>query len=550
MGCEKRMTAGAMFDQGLQLTGSLFANVWAFLMLTVFPLYAPNQYFDLGDHKFRFFLWVSVICLLPAAAIFLIRGIRKLRGNLQETLPLDASHRHGFRRILSPMDIAVLCYLAAVLLSFACSDYKKEAWTGAEGWYMGLRTQLLMITAYFCLSRCILAKKILLTGHFFGSGAACLLGILHRFRIDPLGMYDGISEKYYLEFLSTLGQATWFSSYLCTVLAVGVAYFFMVKKGWFRICSGLYCMLGFTAVVTQNSDSAFLAMGALFLGLFCAACRRMEWMERFFETLLLMLGSFKIIGILQLRFADQAIRLDGISVFLSQSTATWLLLAAVSLAYMLFLMYRMKHPEQEMIRAGRWMPWAAAGGLALAVSGYVLAVWLNTTGRLIQQSGHSYLLFDDVWGSYRGLIWKASLALWEKMGFFRKFVGVGPDCFQNWCYADVSVSSAVSRVFGASQVLTNAHNELLNVLICLGGVGLAAFLALFVTAVKGYLSSFAGVNDSAVKEPLVLAGGLAALCYFAHNFFCYQQTCCTPFLFLLLAAAENRRQGMQRTRQL
>lgn len=58
-------------------------------------------------------------------------------------------------------------------------------------------------------------------------------------------------------------------------------------------------MLGFGTVVTQNSDSAFAAMVFLLLGLFLAGCDSFDRMERFLETLLLMFGSFKLIGILQ-----------------------------------------------------------------------------------------------------------------------------------------------------------------------------------------------------------------------------------------------------------
>ena len=41
------------------------------------------------------------------------------------------------------------------------------------------------------------------------------------------------------------------------------------------------------------------------------------------------------------------------------------------------------------------------------------------------------------------------------------------------------------------------------------------------------------------KEPMALMGLLAVLVYGAHNFFCYQQVCCIPFLFLLIAMSEN-----------
>ena len=56
--------------------------------------------------------------------------------------------------------------------------------------------------------------------------------------------------------------------------------------------------------------------------------------------------------------------------------------------------------------------------------------------------------------------------------------------------------------------------------------------ALFAAAFRRFL----GARE---KTPLAFAGALAVLVYGAHNFFCYQQVCCAPYLFLILGAAEN-----------
>ena len=96
---------------------------------------------------------------------------------------------------------------------------------------------------------------------------------------------------------------------------IGVTAFFTAKGGAVRMALGAYCMLGFGTVVTQNSDSAFAAAAFLFLGLFVVSCGSLDRMERFFETLLLMLGSFKLIGILQILFPEKAVELDRLSLF-------------------------------------------------------------------------------------------------------------------------------------------------------------------------------------------------------------------------------------------
>ena len=81
-------------------------------------------------------------------------------------------------------------------------------------------------------------------------------------------------------------------------------------------------------------------------------------------------------------------------------------------------------------------------------------------------------------------------------------------------------------------MLTNAHNEFLNLLICIGAGGLISFLLLLGAGAR----RFYRIGKT---HPEILMGLLAICSYAAHNFFCYQQVCCTPFLFLILGLSER-----------
>lgn len=514
-------------------------GLWAFLMLTVFPLYMKNHYSKLGAYKFDFFLKVSLYCLLPALAFRILQQAAARKDHLavkntkrQALSKTAAKGQRAWKQRLSALDLAVLFYLLTTLFSWFFSIDRQRAWIGADGWFMGLRTQLLFGLAYFMVSRCFPWDRLIFAGHFLTSGVVFMLGILHRFRIDPLGMYRGLDESYQLRFLSTIGQASWYSSYVCIVLVIGIVLFFQSEKMTERLALGAYCMLGFGTVVTQNSDSAFAALAFLFLGLFLTACDSLDRMERFFETLLLMLGSFKIIGFFQMLFPQKAMQLGGLSAFLSQSTGTWVLFLMVCFAYMGFLLYRQKNPGKMQFLRGSLLKKTAVGMTVLALTGYILLVWLNTTGRLAMQSTNGYLLFDRNWGNSRGFIWKFTADTFNGFPMMQKLFGAGPDCFSAYCYADASRGAYLNHFFGQNQTLTNAHNEFLNALFCLGIVGLLAYMRLFITAVCRFYRNLK-------KQPLVLLGMLAVLVYSAHNFFCYQQVCCTPFLWLLLGMAEN-----------
>lgn len=508
---------------------SWLTGLWAFLMLTVFPFYMKDRYAKLGQSKFEFFLIVSAVCLIPAGASALLG---RMDGKTKE------------RRKLSCLDMAVVAYILAACVSWLFAADKSGAWTGVDGWMMGLRTQLVFGLIYFLASRYFPWKKIIFAGHFLASGAVFFLGILHRFSIDPLGMYEGLGEKTQRMFLSTIGQASWYSSYVCTVLVVGVAAFLLAESGIWRAALGIYCMLGFGTVVTQNSDSAFAATAFLFLGVFIASCGSLDRMERFFELLLLMFGSFKLIGILQILFPEKAVQLDGLSVFFSQSTAVWVLFLLTCIAYIALLFYRQGHEgKTEVKSAGLWRRGACILTGA-GIAGYVFTVWANTTGLLERWFGFSstdqYLLFDRYWGNSRGFSWKFTMETFGGFPLFKKLVGVGPDSFSMYCYADGELTRELNRYFGHDQMLTNAHNEFLNVLFCMGLIGLAAFVAVFAAACVRFFKAQR-------LAPFALAGLLAALVYGAHDFFCYQQVCCTPFLFLILGMAENSVRNRQKT---
>ena len=239
-------------------------------MTAVFPYYMKNHYSQMGMRKFSFFLTVSLVCLIPAgvlaagswgkacaAKLFWRMGKPESDAKTQTGVP---TQEHLAARSLSNLDIAMLCYLAAIFVSWLFSVDRAAAWTGTDGWSMGLRTQVLLVLMYFLVSRYLIWWKGLLAVHMLASGGVFLLGILHRFSIDPLGMYQALDESWQLLFLSTIGQASWYSGYVCGADSWSYGVFLLQKDNRIRTAAGLYGMLGFGTVVTQNSDSAFAAM--------------------------------------------------------------------------------------------------------------------------------------------------------------------------------------------------------------------------------------------------------------------------------------------------
>ena len=506
---------------------------WAFLMLTVFPVYVIDHYQDIGAYKFAFFSGVSTLFLVPGAVLGLVYAVLKPFGGKREKVRAEGGR-------FSWLDIGMLAYLLFHILSFFGSGFKEDAWAGVGGWNMGLRTQLLMIAAYFLLSRFFPLRrlKLILAGAMLGSGIAFVIGILHRFSIDPFGFYRGLDSDTTLRFLSTIGQATWYSSFVCTVLPIGLCLFYASDKVKIRVISGIYCTLGFMTLVTQNSDSAFAALAALLFGMFLASCVSPKRMERFLEVVILCAASFKAIGFLQRGFPEQAVQLGSLSEAFSMGVLSWILLLFGAAFYILLLRMEEKGGasfEKSWEKTGRRLFTLACiltGILLVAVIG---GIALNTTGLLEQlfgiSSDNQYLLFNDKWGSNRGFNWKMAVRIFSGLPLLSKIFGVGPDCFMAYSYS-VPEYAQLLNDYWKPDVLTNAHNEFLNLLICIGIGGLLSFLLLLGAGARRFYRI-------GKEHPEVLMGLLAVCSYAAHNFFCYQQVCCTPFLFLILGLSER-----------
>ena len=125
------------------------------------------------------------------------------------------------------------------------------------------------------------------------------------------------------------------------------------------------------------------------------------------------------------------------------------------------------------------------------------------------------------------ITWQAFL----QMPFYQKLFGVGPDSLSEYLYSIPDMSDLLRNLWGNVR-LTNAHNEYLNSLMCYGIVGLTSWCGVII----GGISYF---YKKAKENPFMIGFALCIMGYACHNIFCYQQVCCTPFLFLLMGIGES-----------
>lgn len=504
--------------------------VWCYLavMLGIFPLYYQNKYWNMGAAKYRFFRLMTLIMLIYLAVTQICTWLFDTKKEKQKIK-------------LSFMDKMVLIYAGAAVVSWIVSPFRTNAWIGSDGWYMGLLSQLMFVGIYFALSRFGTDLKWPLWIIGISGAIVFFFAYIHRFNLDPFGLYEGVVEHEKIAFLGLLGQATWYSSYLCVILPLVVGVY--VTADWkkakrsvcFRGLTAGFLFLGFCSVVTQNSDSAYVGLGLSFLFLLWFALEDLAVWKQYVEVGLLAVAAAKCTGILQIVFADRARTLDPLSEVITKSRAGWLVLAAGVLCYAVTCYAEKKCVGRPM---QKWKQVICRFRIVLylliflAVCSLPVMIWLVTTGKfagnfgVLQESG--YMVFDRSWGNGRGTIWSYAVGVFMEYSPLMKLFGCGPDALM---FYTVAHHAEEIKVVWGDLALTNAHNEWLTAVVDYGIIGGTAYLGIFLTSLVRSVKNYK-------NRPVLLAMGAAVIAYMGHNISCYQQVICTPLIFMVMGTAE------------
>jgi hypothetical protein len=508
----KRENTGADIARGI--IEYILAIVGIALCVLV-PLYLKNGYQNVGDAKYELYKWIMIIGGISLLLFTIVYWMLQ-SGVVEENKMTDT-------------DWCVIAFLALAFLAALAGGNFSACMQGYNGWYMGMTALFSFALLYYFFSRFGKYYKVVLISLCATAMIAFTIGILHRLLIDPIGTYTGIDDKYKNQFLSTLGQATWYSSFVCTVLPLGIGAFWAGRKKWLRILSGIFSFAGFCTMVTQNSDSAYMALAGMLAVFFWFSVSTAVRMERFMEILLLFVGATRFMNLLFWIHPNPILSLDSISNFLVFHAAMWILFAAVVLLWLVSLILAKKDIYfVNIMKIVRNIIFACVAILIL-LAGVILT--LSAKGALPENIAAvtdkiPYLTWSDSWGNGRGKTWAFSLQMFCDMDFLHKLLGVGPDGYAPYAYT--LYQDRLVEMWG-DRTLTNAHNEWMNAVINYGLLGATAYIGIFFTAMKNFAKK--------QMESPILTGYIACVVsYMCHNFFCYQQVCCTPFLFLIIGA--------------
>lgn len=523
----------------------ILVSTYCCVFFIAMPLFYHNKYFDIGDFKYKMFMYLTVSFLLFAfimLAVYLLVQLKDGRinmGSVKKTI-----------KSMSVIDWFVLAFGIISILSFIFSPVRTSdfptfflfkngedtsivnlPWEGYKGWNMGLRSQLMFVSMYFFISRLFMKswQKDFLFVMLGSASIVFILGILHRFGIDPLGLYENLDEYHRLTFLSTLGQSSWYSSFMILIIPIGMA-FFMFSDNDISVTNVLLsCFVAISGAtfVTQNSDSAYMAFVFIILVFFAVSFRNNDLFLKFWEMVIILFSSMKIVGLFQILLPDRATVLDSLSFFISKSILTWILLAAV-IAFYFFIRPKIIKGQINIEKYTTVRNILIILVIACLPLG-IFIVYLNTKGLLptTALNGIEYFTFNDRWGNNRGFVWKNTIEImkeptWRSMAV----LGIGPDCFATVAYATEPRASELLE-YCAGAVIVCTHNEWLNMLFNEGILGFISYLGIFVSSFIVFMKRS--------YNPVMTACAASVAAYFFHNMFCYQQILCTPMIFSIIA---------------
>lgn len=514
---DKRKNDGRM--QLREITGEVGNSIltaYFFVMMVLFPLYIKGGYLEIGNAKYYFFRNVSFV----TAGILLIIMICRL------FLQKENFHVTAYYKSLSVTDWFVYGYFISLLLSYLAAAYKKEAFWGANGWYMGFASQLLFIMIYFLFSRYFRWDERLLYVILSASGLVFLLGILNRYSIYPLAI-NGQTPT----FIATLGNINWFCGYWAVICPLGILCYWNSESKLKQAAAGSYVIIGFLIGVVQGSSSAFLALTGIFVFLFSISFRENQKMCRFLEIGIMFAAAcqmarlFRYLPNFEMNYENE------LGILLTDTNITFYIGLILGGIYLLFR-YLAREKGCQIARY-KYIRSVGLFLLLTAAAGYIILLVINTSfpDAIPGLSGKQMFTFNDTWASSRGATWTIGMLAYRNMSPLHKLIGIGPDCFTEYIYAVPELAERTYAQFGSSR-LTNAHNEWITVLVNQGILGIVCYAGFF-------LAAFVRFIRKAPLRPVLYLCAASLLTYTVHNMVSFQQVLNVPFVFIILGIGEG-----------
>lgn len=470
----------------------LLIMLYLLAVCSIIPLYMKQGYYGLGEAKGICYLALSLCFFALFITCFLIS---RRKAN---------SVKHGTR----PVSVMQLCLFVTVLsgaVSFIFSVDKKTAFWGIEGWRCGFLSLFLMAFFGLILSNISTLPVWGICLMLLVPGLEFVLGIMNRF-----GIYTVFSGTANSGYLATIGNINWYAGFLSVFLPLGIGIMYAQRPfSKLFFINGIYVILGVAALFLQGSDGALLIIisSYILLLLYSLFSSDFELVRKWLIQLFVLGVGMSFAQVMLTLFGEMYTYEDNLLVGILNMNTGIIIMAAAFFLYNLVKLL----DEIKVSFKGRLLGKAAAFAV----------IMLILTGIYIAAGN-----FSDEFGNGRGLIWRMCTDVFLGFSPWEKMVGVGQDCLYPYAMKSPSMSEAFTGAFGGD-ILTNAHCELLTVLIERGFIGACTYLGLFISILYDVLWA-------KERENAAIACALPIFSYFVYSQISFSQVTATPYVYILI----------------
>ena len=446
-------SAGRALERGSAL-------LCAVLMLCVLPLLFHNAFFDINRIK------VQAVCTAvpPLALAFLVGHLLQGKKRIEV---------RGGRAVLA----CLLLLLLSCVVSCARTGFEPATLTGSEGRSCGLDFMLYCGTACVIIAFGLKDARPLMALMMLCSSLCAALGVLNAAGIDPLGFYTFIRPGQEQVFLSTIGNFDFFGTYLVMLLPVSAAQAIFGKRAGMRRFGAVCAAVVMLGAASSRTDCAFAGTHLVCLALLALSGNRWAHIARALGLWAAAFACQAAVGPL-LALSPYNPDFSGVPAYLARSGLALALCAALAAATLLcaLLAHRgVRAPGRRgLCRAALALALAAVLALLGAMAYFTLMDTQTPLGEL-----EPILRFGDSWGSYRGFIYTRALRAYGDYGWADRLFGRGMEksraILEPYCEAEITALVGTYN---------DPHCQVLQFLLTCGLFGAAAFIALYIAALR------------------------------------------------------------------
>ena len=521
-------------------------GVYVFVILTLFPLYTHDMYFDILGARYAFFynftLWYLCLLLIFLGISYLIIDYKEGYNspNAVEKF-ISAFSFKNIKRHIRITDIFFgLLIISMIISTVGSNEVMEAAFFGHQGRYQGLECWFVYFFAYIAITRTFKFKIMYLDFAIIAGCFACMWGTVDFFYVDPFRFFVNVSSSQQNMFASSIGNLNTYTNYTIMIFALAGGLFLIEKKFIKSIFYGIAAIISCTGSLYGLADNIVLGFFGFFLFAPFFAIKNRRNLLRYLILIDILLFSLYLFGIgfilphnaWQGSFAQDLLNKNIIFRYLYIPFK--ILIIIISL-----ILYRIK-PNYTLDINNKLNPfdsilpkWVLLTYIALVIISFTLVAYILLDVNVFKTNvafwrsifpSSNQLVFNDDWGTHRGHNWRIAFTNFtQNFSWFQRLFGFGPDTYQIVSRRTFQ-EEMVSRY---GEVYDSAHNEYINYLICEGLIGLFSYLGILITSIKN------GINKIK-NNPYLIAPVLAVLAYSIQAVVNIAIPITTPVFFVLM----------------